>query len=170
METFLGVPIEIRGRAYGNLYLTEKDEGTFSQADEESAIVLAEWAAMAIHNARLYSGSVQRRDELQQTVARLEATTEIARAVGGETRLDRVLETIVKRARALVEARSLVALLEDRGQLVVAAAAGEFDREATGQRLSGRRRQPGATLLASGRAERVGDISSRLGISAEHSG
>ncbi|CAN5488348.1 GAF domain-containing sensor histidine kinase [soil metagenome] len=169
METFLGVPIEIRGRAYGTLYLTEKDEGTFTRADEESAVVLAEWAAVAIHNARLYSGSVQRRDELQQTVARLEATTEIARAVGGETRLERVLETIVKRARALVEARSLVALLEDRGQLVVAAAAGEFDREATGQRLTGRGGS-WRTLLASGRAERVSDISTRLGISAEHLG
>jgi signal transduction histidine kinase len=166
METFLGVPIEIRGRAYGNLYLTEKEGGTFTQADEKSAIVLAEWAAVAIHNARLYSGSVQRRDELQQTVARLEATTEIARAVGGETRLDRVLETIVKRARALVEARSLVALLEDRGQLVVAAAAGEFDREHTGHRLTG---DGGAwrSLLSSGRAERVADLGSRLGITAE---
>ena len=36
----------------------------------------------------------------------LEATTEIARAVGGETELDRVLELIVKRGRALVEARA----------------------------------------------------------------
>ena len=47
---------------------------------------------------------------------RLEATSEVARAVGGETDIEfpPLLETIVKRARALVEARSLVILLEDQ--------------------------------------------------------
>ena len=32
---FLGVPILLRGRAFGNLYLTEKQEGSFTQADQE---------------------------------------------------------------------------------------------------------------------------------------
>ncbi len=49
---------------------------------------------------------------------RLEATTEIARAVGGETDLDRILEIVVKRGRALVEARSLLILLRDGDELV----------------------------------------------------
>ncbi len=53
MNTFLGVPIIIRGEAYGNLYLTEKEGGQqFSSDDEESVIVLADWAAIAIDNAR----------------------------------------------------------------------------------------------------------------------
>jgi signal transduction histidine kinase len=52
MSTFLGVPIIIRGQAYGNLYLTEKDGAEFDDRDEESVIVLAEWAAIAIENAR----------------------------------------------------------------------------------------------------------------------
>jgi two-component system, NarL family, sensor histidine kinase DevS len=52
MSTFLGVPILIRGEAYGNLYLTEKQDGEFTEVDEESAIVLADWAAIAIDNAR----------------------------------------------------------------------------------------------------------------------
>ncbi len=51
------------------------------------------------------------RDEMERAVHRLEATTEIARAVGGETDLDRILEIVVKRGRALVEARSLLILL-----------------------------------------------------------
>ena len=42
--------------------------------------------------------------ELECSVRALEATSEIARAVGGETQLDRVLELIAKRSRALVEA------------------------------------------------------------------
>jgi two-component system, NarL family, sensor histidine kinase DevS len=52
MSTFLGVPILIRGQAYGNLYLTEKEGRQFDEADEESIVVLADWAAIALDNAR----------------------------------------------------------------------------------------------------------------------
>jgi len=51
MRTFLGVPIVVRGRAWGNLYLTDKDAGDFDAADEEAAVILADWAAVAIDNA-----------------------------------------------------------------------------------------------------------------------
>src|SRR5436190_6618287 len=52
MTTFLGVPVMIRGEAFGNLYLTEKREGEFDEADEETMVVLADWAAIAISNAQ----------------------------------------------------------------------------------------------------------------------
>lgn len=52
MSTFLGVPVKIRGEAWGNLYLTEKESGSFDQADEQSVVILAEWIAIAIDNAR----------------------------------------------------------------------------------------------------------------------
>jgi signal transduction histidine kinase len=52
MRTFLGVPITVRGQAFGNLYLTEKEGGDFDLADEDAVIVLADWAAIAIENAR----------------------------------------------------------------------------------------------------------------------
>jgi signal transduction histidine kinase len=51
MKTFLGVPVMVRGQPYGNLYLTEKRGGEFDEADEESVVVLADWAAVAIANA-----------------------------------------------------------------------------------------------------------------------
>jgi signal transduction histidine kinase len=124
MSSFLGVPVMIRGHAWGNLYLTEKD-GEFDDADEQSAMVLTEWTAIAVENARLYRSVETRRDEMERAVHRLEATTEIARAVGGETDLDRILEIVVKRGRALVEARSLLILLRERDDLLTVAAAGE---------------------------------------------
>ena len=135
MKSFLGVPILIRGEAFGNLYLTEKEGGPFDLGDEESAVVLADWAAIAIDNARLYTTVWDRREELERAVRRLEATTEIAQALGGETELDRVLELIVKRGRALVDARSVMILLEDDGGVRVAAAAGEVDPQVLGRRL-----------------------------------
>ncbi len=140
METFLGVPVLIRGEAWGNLYLCEKAGGEpFSEADEQAVVVLAEWAAIAIENARLYQDSEHRRGELERAVRRLEATTAIARAVGGETDLARILELIVKRGRALVGARGLAILLRERGGLVVAAAAGDVPPEIHGAHLAGDR-------------------------------
>src|SRR5947207_14055179 len=111
MKSFLVVPILIRGEAYGNLYLTEKEGEQFTAADEQSAVILADWAAIAIDNDRLYKRVWDRCEELERAIRGLEATTEIARALGGETELDRVLELIAKRGRALVDARSLLILL-----------------------------------------------------------
>ena len=55
MRSFLGVPILLRGVAYGNLYLTEKQHGEdFTDEDEELVTLLAGQAAVAIENARLY--------------------------------------------------------------------------------------------------------------------
>src|SRR5205823_2344663 len=80
---------------------------------EEAAVVLAQWAATAIDNARLYEASERRRDEAERAVRSLEAARDIADAIGGVADLDRVLELIVKRGRALVDAQSLLIMLRD---------------------------------------------------------
>jgi signal transduction histidine kinase len=136
METFLGVPVLIRGEAWGNLYLCEKRDGApFTEADEEAVLLLAEWAGIAIENARLYQGSERRRTELERAVRRLEATTAIARALGGETDLERILELIVTRGRALIDARGLLILLREGGGLVVAAVDGDVPPRLRGTNL-----------------------------------
>lgn len=125
MSNFLGVPIVIRGEAWGNLYLTEKrGADDFDDQDIEAIVVLAEWAAIAIDNARLFGISEQRRMELEHAVQANEAAMDIALAVGGETDLPHVLELIVKRARALVEADALLIWLVDGDQLRLAHWAG----------------------------------------------
>jgi signal transduction histidine kinase len=136
MRSFLGVPIVVRGQAYGNLYLTEKEGGDFDEADEEAATILAEWAAVTIFNVRLYGQSEEERGALERAVHGLEAMTEIARAVGGETDSARVLETIAKRVRALVGARSLLVLLRDGPRHEVVAAAGECGTVPVGRYLT----------------------------------
>jgi len=134
MHAFLGVPILVRGTPFGNLYLTEKAGGAqFSDADEQAVEVLAEFAGVAIDHARRYTGASERRDELERTVAALEATTQIARAVDGETDLEVVLELVAKRGRALVSARALLIELRRRNELVVAAGAGELPAELIGR-------------------------------------
>jgi signal transduction histidine kinase len=129
MTTFLGVPIRIREAVYGNLYLTDKGGGEeFDAVDEAAVVVLAEWAGHAIANARLYRSATERRDELQRAIAGFEAALAVARAVGGETDLDRILELIVKRGRALVNARSMFVALESGRRLTIDAVAGELTR------------------------------------------
>jgi two-component system, NarL family, sensor histidine kinase DevS len=153
MHSFLGVPIVVRGQAYGNLYLTEKEEGDFDAADEEAATILAEWAAVTIFNVRLYGQSEEERGVLERAVHGLEATTEIARAVGGETDRTRVLETIAKRARALVGARSLLVLLHDDGRSEVVAAAGECGTAPIGRYVTIEGETPAEVLAAVERLE-----------------
>src|SRR5215207_2619401 len=92
MRSFLGVPVLVRGEAWGNLYLTEKDGGPFDEADEEAIVVLSHWAATAIQNSHLYRNEQAQRAELERAVRALETTSAITRALGTETDLDRVLE------------------------------------------------------------------------------
>jgi signal transduction histidine kinase len=55
MHTFLGVPIRIHDKVFGNLYLTEKrGGGPFTPGDETLAVALASAAGVAIENARLH--------------------------------------------------------------------------------------------------------------------
>jgi signal transduction histidine kinase len=161
MHSFLGVPILVAGEPFGNLYLTEKQGADeFSEGDEEAAVVLAEFAGVAIDHARRYTGASTRRDELARTVAALEATTQIARAVGTETDPEVVLELVAKRGRALVSARSLLIELRRGDELHVAAGAGELPQGVIGATI------PIAGTVAeqalrTRRLERLGDDSNR---------
>lgn len=130
MHSFLGVPITVRGETYGNLYMTEKQGAKeFDKNDEEAAVTLASWAGIAIENARLYTSLSEREAETEQALRRAETSVDIARTVGGETDVERVLDLIVKRARALVDARGLLVLLRRGDHLFVAAHAGAIQAD-----------------------------------------
>jgi signal transduction histidine kinase len=162
MRSFLGVPIRIRGQAWGNLYLTEKLGGEFTERDEDAAVILADWAAVAIDNARLYESSEARREEAERAIRGLEATRDVAVAIGGEIALEHVLELIVKRGRALIGARSLVIMLRDGHELVVKASAGHV-QATIGTRLSIAESTSGQ-VLERRRPERITDVAARLRI------
>jgi signal transduction histidine kinase len=169
MRSFLGVPILIRGQAYGNLYLTEKAGGEpFSSEDEEAVVVLADWAAIAIENAGLYRDVAARREELERAVRGLQATAAIARAVGGETELERILELVVKRGRALIEAHDVLIMLRQGDELVIAAGAGHVQiGNAARLPLAG---STAGQVLAEGRPRRIADAARELLIPPEQLG
>jgi len=136
MTTFLGVPVMIGGIPFGNLYLTEKAGGEeFTEEDEQTVVLLAEFAGVAIDHARRYTGLEVRHATLQRTVEALDATMQIARALGGETDLDLILGLVAKRGRSLVSARALVIEHEQGGEMVVAAGAGDLPSGLIGRRV-----------------------------------
>ena len=87
MKTFLGVPVLLRNVAYGNLYLTEKREGEFTQEDEDLIGLLASQAAVAIENARLYESATRWSRQLESLI-------EVGNALSGEIELPRVLQLV----------------------------------------------------------------------------
>ncbi len=120
MRTFLGVPIILRGVAYGNLYLTEKVGGMFTDEDEELTQLLAAQAAVAIENTRLYESSTR-------WLRHLESLGDIGDALAGEIELEPLLALVARRLRELVTARLVVIALPEGGRdrLRIAAADGE---------------------------------------------
>ncbi len=136
MHTFLGVPVLLRGVAYGNLYLAERvGGGDFTESDEDVVTLLAAQAAVAIENARLYEAATRRSRQL-------ESLNEIATALAGEVELPRLLDLIARDLRELLGARVVaVALPVESGALEVAASSDSAF--------------VGVTLDAAGRAARV---------------
>ena len=148
MRGFLGVPILLRGRAFGNLYLTEKHQGSFTAADQELIETLASQAAVAIENARLYEAATAWSDQL-------EAMNEVGTALASEIELPRLLELIARRLRGLIGARLVtIALPADDGTLRIEAADGEDAGEIVGLQLE-RKGSKSGRVLERRRAERV---------------
>ena len=152
MKAFLGVPILLRGVAYGNLYLTEKQAGEdFTEEDEELAQLLAAQAAVAIENARLYESSTR-------WLRQLESLNEIADALVSELELEPLLALIARRLRELVDARLvLIALPDTDGALRIAAAEGTGSYGAIGMQLDFAASKAGR-VLERARSERVDSI------------
>ena len=75
MRTFLGVPVRVRDRVFGNLYMSEKrGGGEFTEDDEAVLVALGSAAGVAIENARLYE-EARRQQRWVQASARV--TTEL---------------------------------------------------------------------------------------------
>ena len=151
MHTFLGVPIHLRGVAYGNLYLTEKAAGAdFTQEDEEIVTLLAGQAAVAIENARLYESATRWSQQLESLI-------EVGAALAHETELSRLLELIARRLRELIAARSVViALPTEDGTLRIEAADGEDASEFPGMELD--RSSKSGRVLDRRRSERLDSL------------
>ena len=152
MRTFLGVPIMLRGVAYGNLYLTEKrGGGDFTDEDQELVTLLAAQAAVAVENARLYESSTK-------WSRQLESLNEIGGALVTELQLPRLLDLIARRLRNLIGARLVTIALPAGDDLRLEAAdAKEGAETLIGTRLPRHASKTGR-VLERGHSERVDSL------------
>jgi signal transduction histidine kinase len=153
METFLGVPIALRGTSFGNLYLTEKAGGAeFTTDDEEIVRLLAAQAAVAVENARLYESS-------RRWARQLESLNEVSEALVGESDLTQLFELAADRLRELVDAR--VVMIQrptaDRQSLVVEAASGDGAERVRSLKVDVARSKSGRTFERR-RSERIDSL------------
>ena len=104
MDTFLGVPVRIRGTVFGNLYLTEKRDGAeFSEKDEQLVEALARAAGFVIENARAYGLSERRRQWL-------EASAQLTETLQPPIELQQARQAITEMVRSVSGARAAALL------------------------------------------------------------
>jgi len=97
MRSFLGVPIRVRGKVFGNLYLTEKHGGSaFTLEDQEVVVALSAAAGVAIENARLFEQSRRRERWLR-------AAQEVTKALMTAPDQGRALQLIARQARVAAD-------------------------------------------------------------------
>jgi len=133
MTSFLGVPVRVRGRVFGNLYLTDKKSDDHFTADDEHAVsALAAAAAVAIENSRLYEFTRQRGRWLR-------AMTEIDNAVLMGAGTEDVLAMTAREARELTGAQiAAIALPDDGGFTIEIVDAGSAQGEPSDAESEGR--------------------------------
>lgn len=121
MESFLGVPIEVHGSVYGNLYLTERiGDGPFSDEDEAMIVALAATAGIAVENARLYEES-RRRGRWAEAAAKISSS--LLDPTDGDDPVELVARTVLNLIGADVVS---VVVPTGRGTLRVMLAVGEY--------------------------------------------
>ncbi|MFD7656571.1 GAF domain-containing protein [Actinosynnema sp. NPDC059797] len=117
---FLGVPVHVRGEVFGNLYLTDKEGGDFTRADQEVVLAVAAAAGIAIENARLYEQSRQREVWLR-------ASNEVTNALLTGSPDRDALRLVAVRARLAADGvAALLALPDLQGELAVRVMDGEL--------------------------------------------
>jgi signal transduction histidine kinase len=128
MRSFLGVPVRVRDRVFGNLYLTQKrGGGEFTEDDEALVTALGAAAGVAVENARLY-------DEARRQQGWQRASADIATQLLSGASSASALAALTRQALELSDADLVTVALPDeqRRRLTIEYAEGEGAADARG--------------------------------------
>jgi len=128
LGTFLGASVRVRDQVFGQLYLSEKLDGTpFSASDERTIVALAAAAGVAVANAQMYAQSARREHWLQAGQA---ITTMLLEGIDEEAALEHIARTAREVAGADTAALALPGL---GGELLIELADGHDADKLLGQ-------------------------------------
>lgn len=153
MDSFLGVPIRVRGSIYGNLYLTNQRGGGFTDDDIELISTLAATAGVVIDNARLHELALRRQQWL-------EATRHLTAELLSGADEQHVRDMVVERIRDLADGATCVLAAPHPDGLTIVAADGLEADALLGKPFPPADDSPTAQAFAEGRAVTVDDVSS----------
>ncbi len=126
MRAFLGMPITIRGKVFGSLYVTDDRSGhVFTESDENAMRALGSAAGVAIDNARLF-------ERLRASARWIAAGREITSTLLSAASSEQSLQTIAEHVHELADAEQVIVLIpsaadrfgESAGTLTIVSAAG----------------------------------------------
>jgi NtrC-family two-component system sensor histidine kinase KinB len=129
-KSVVSAPLIVREKLVGILTLTHPQPGFFNEEHFSLIQIIADQAAFAVLNARLYAESLRR-------AATMTAIAESANAISASLQLDKVLQTILEQTTAALEVEAVsLALVElDGKELVFRAATGQRGKEILGLRI-----------------------------------
>lgn len=130
MDTFLGVPVRVRGEVFGALYLSNRAEGSFTAEDEQLISSLAASAGIAIENARLFA-------ETKRRQAWAGASAEVAATLLSASSADAV-SILAQRVLALADADlvTVVVPVEGSDDVLVQVACGVGSEDLQGRTIA----------------------------------
>jgi signal transduction histidine kinase len=140
MDSFLGVPIRVRGEVFGNLSLTNRSGGAFSTEDQELVAALAATAGIAIENARLFD-ETRRRQRWSAALAEVTASL-----LSGSA--SNVLAVVAERVASVIDAELVCVVVADNedGYLRVDTARGVQADKVEGMRFAAAGTLAGAAM------------------------
>ncbi len=123
MTSFLGVPIYLGDRNLGQIYLSDKFDGSpFSTEDQILIEMMAAYAAVAISNARMYRGLEQREKVITRRNENLALLNELASTMATSSDLTEILEKALNQLMDYLqlEVGEFFLMQEDRQSLKLA--------------------------------------------------
>jgi PAS domain S-box-containing protein len=121
----LAVPIKLDDRVEGLTYVANREARLFTDQDEEILVRLADHAAIAIRNARLYKSQEIR-------AARMHTLTRLNQLISASLDMDEVLREIAKAAATLMDAALVRIWIADEATQTLTPRAISDDRLADG--------------------------------------
>ena len=129
MTSFLGVPIYIGDKNLGQIYITDKvGEDEFSEDDQILIEMMAAYAAVAITNARMYSGLIQNEKVITRRNENLALLNELASTMATSSDQNEILEKALNQLMDYLrlEVGEIFLMEEDRRSLKLALHRGEI--------------------------------------------